>query len=51
MIIVKKHIAAAVLIVLAAAIVFVCIKKHEIRQTFSANNIKIVVDAGHGAID
>lgn len=49
MIIMKKHIAAVVLIALAAVIVFVCIKKREIRQTFEDDNLKIVIDAGHRA--
>lgn len=49
MIIMKKHIAAAILIILAAIIAFVGIKKYESRQTFVQRDIKIILDAGHGA--
>lgn len=49
MIIMKKHIAAIVVIIVAAILVFVGIKKYENRQTFADSDLKIVLDAGHGA--
>lgn len=51
MIIMKKHIAAVILIILAAIIAFVGIKKYESRQTFVQRDIKIILDAGHGEPD
>lgn len=48
MIVTKKHIAAVVLIIIAIAIAVIGIKKYESRQTFAGNNLKIVLDAGHG---
>lgn len=49
MIIMKKHIAAVILIILAVVIAFVGIKKHESRQTFANSKLSVLVDAGHGA--
>ena len=49
MIVMKKHIAAVVLIIIAISIAIIGIKKYESRQTFSDNNLKIVLDAGHDA--
>lgn len=51
MIIMKKHIAAAIIIIIAVIIAFFGIKKYESRQTFADNNLKIVLDAGHGEPD
>ncbi|MCI8404678.1 MAG: hypothetical protein HFE49_07220 [Clostridia bacterium] len=49
MIVMKKHIAAAILIVLAVIIAFFGIKKYESSQTIADNDLKIILDAGHGA--
>ena len=51
MIIMKKHIAAIVVIIVAAILVFVGIKKYDNRQTFADSDLKIVLDAGHGEPD
>lgn len=51
MIVMKKHIAAAIIIIIAVIIAFLGIKKYESRQTFANNNLKIVLDAGHGEPD
>lgn len=50
MIVMKKHIAAAILVLLAVAITVFGIKKYESRQTIANNDLKIVLDAGHGAL-
>ena len=47
----KKHIAAAVLIIIAVAVVFYGIKKYESSQTFADSDLKIILDAGHGDPD
>ncbi|MGN0107250.1 MAG: hypothetical protein ACI4A5_06095 [Hominilimicola sp.] len=49
MIIMKKHIAAVILIIIAVVIIFFGIEKYESRQTFADSDLKIVLDAGHGA--
>lgn len=51
MIVMKKHIAAAVLIIIAVAVVFYGIKKYESSQTFADSDLKIILDAGHGDPD
>ncbi|MGN0149921.1 MAG: hypothetical protein ACI4C7_06695 [Clostridia bacterium] len=48
MIVMKKHIAAVVIIIIAAVITFFGIQKYESQQAFSGNNVKIILDAGHG---
>ncbi len=50
MILTRKHL-AAVLVIIGAICVFTGINKHETRQTMANNNIKIIVDAGHGEPD
>ncbi len=49
MIVMKKHIAAVIIIIIAAILAFVGVKKYESHQTFADNDLKIVLDAGHGA--
>ena len=49
MIIMKKQLAAALLAAIALASVFFGITKCESRQTFADKNLKVVLDAGHGA--
>ena len=51
MIIMKKQLAAALLAAIALASVFFGITKCESRQTFADKNLKVVLDAGHGAPD
>lgn len=51
MIIMKKHIAAVILIILAVVIVFAGIKRYESRQTFANSKLSVLVDAGHGEPD
>lgn len=51
MIIMKKHIAAVLIILIAFALAFFGIKKYESRQSFADGNIKFVLDAGHGEPD
>lgn len=51
MIITKKHLAAVIIVIFSAAIAFGGIKRYESRQTFADNNLKIIVDAGHGEPD
>lgn len=48
MIIMKKHIAIIILVMITVILVIFGIKKHESRQTFNNSDIKIVLDAGHG---
>lgn len=49
MIITKKHIMIAIIFCIAVTAIVVCVKKHESRQVFAGDGIKIVLDAGHGA--
>lgn len=51
MILMKKHVAAILIIIIAAVLAVVGIKKYAARQTFSEANVKIVLDAGHGEPD
>lgn len=51
MILTRKHIAAVIIIIFAAGIALVGIKKYTRVQTFSGNSLKVVVDAGHGEPD
>lgn len=48
MILTKKHLALAA-VVIAIIGVIVGIRQYEIRQTIANNDLKIVLDAGHGA--
>lgn len=48
MILTRKHIAATAVIIAVIGI-FVGIKQYEIRQTIANNDLKIILDAGHGA--
>ena len=49
MIVLKRHIAAIIIVLIAIIIAFVGIKKHENSQTFSSNNFTVILDAGHDA--
>ena len=49
MIVMKKHIAAVIIILIAIVISFFGIKKYESQQTFSDGDLKVVLDAGHDA--
>ena len=49
MIVMKKHIAAVIIILIAIVISFFGIKKYESQQTFSDGELKVVLDAGHDA--
>ncbi len=51
MILTRKHIAAVIMIIFAAVIAFGCIRKYASVQTFSDNELRIIIDAGHGAPD
>lgn len=51
MIVMKKHIAAVIIILIAILIAFFGIKKYESKQTLADNNLKIILDAGHGEPD
>ncbi|MCD8181553.1 MAG: N-acetylmuramoyl-L-alanine amidase, partial [Firmicutes bacterium] len=51
MIVTRRYIAAVILIIIAAIISFLGIKKYESSQAFSENKFKIVLDAGHGEPD
>lgn len=51
MIVMKKHIAIIILVLIAAVIAFFGIKKYESRQTFNDSGLKIILDAGHGEPD
>ena len=51
MIIMKRQLAAIILVLIALAAVFVGVKKHESRQTFADSGLKVVLDAGHGDPD
>lgn len=48
MIVMKKHIAAVIIIIIAVVTTFFGIQKYESQQAFSGNNVKIILDAGHG---
>ncbi|MCI9085676.1 MAG: hypothetical protein HFE51_04555 [Clostridia bacterium] len=48
MILTRKHLTAAA-VVIAVIGVFVGIRQYEIRQTIADNELKIILDAGHGA--
>lgn len=50
MILTKKHL-AAVAAVIAVVGVFIGIRQYEIRQTIANNDLKIILDAGHGEPD
>lgn len=47
MILTRKHLTAAA-VVIAVIGVFVGIRQYEIRQTIADNELKIILDAGHG---
>lgn len=49
MIVMKKYIAAAIIVLIAAILVFLGVKKYESHQTFSDSDLKIILDAGHRA--
>ena len=49
MIVMKRYIAAILIVIIAAVLVFFGIKKNESRQTFMNNGVKVILDAGHGA--
>lgn len=49
MILTRKRIAAVIIIIFAVGIAVGGVKKYVSIPTFSDNNLKIVVDAGHGA--
>ena len=49
MIVMKKQIAAVIIILIAIVISFFGIKKYESQQTFSDGDLKVVLDAGHDA--
>lgn len=51
MIVIRKHIAAVIVMIIAVIIAFFGIKKYENQQTFADNNLKIILDAGHGEPD
>ncbi|MCI8521483.1 MAG: hypothetical protein HFE50_08325 [Clostridia bacterium] len=50
MILTRKHLTAAA-VVIAVIGVFVGIRQYEIRQTIADNELKIILDAGHGAYE
>lgn len=50
MILTRKHL-TAVAVVIAVIGVFVGIRQYEIRQTIADNELKIILDAGHGAYE
>lgn len=50
MILTRKHLTAAALVI-AVIGVFVGIRQYEIRQTIADNELKIILDAGHGAYE
>lgn len=49
MIVMKKHIAIIILVLIVVILAFFGIKKYESQQTFNDSNLKIILDAGHGA--
>ncbi len=51
MIIMRKQLAAVILALIALAAIFFGVKKYETRHTFADDDLKIVLDAGHGAPD
>lgn len=48
MILTKKHLAAAVSIIALIGII-IGVRQYDIRQTIANNDLKIILDAGHGA--
>lgn len=50
MILTRKHLVAAA-VVIAAVGVFIGVRQYEIRQTIANNDLKIILDAGHGEPD
>lgn len=50
MILTRKHLTAAALVI-AVIGVFVGIRQYEIRQAIADNELKIILDAGHGAYE
>lgn len=51
MIVLKKHIAAVIIVLIAITIAFLGIKKHESSQTFANDDFTVILDAGHGEPD
>lgn len=49
MIFTRKHIVIAVLFAVVGIAIGIGIKHYETLQTFSSSDIKVVLDAGHGA--
>jgi len=49
MIVLKRHIAAIIIVLIAIIIAFVGIKKHESSQTFANDDFTVILDAGHDA--
>ncbi|MBQ8301035.1 MAG: hypothetical protein IJX57_03640 [Clostridia bacterium] len=49
MIVLKKHIAAVIIVLIAIIIAFLGIKKYESSQTFANDDFKVILDAGHDA--
>lgn len=48
MILTNKHLAAAVSIIALIGII-IGVRQYDIRQTIANNDLKIILDAGHGA--